>query len=171
MTDANKLLIVNHRYTGQVTRINNCARQTTYNGKIVNVHEIYIKFDITPTVETLCSHVEDSPETSYYKRGEYVEVTIRNYVNKNYSIHKNTDFDGFVPPPATSQQDVPAEIESADFFIPSRMLTADQINLQWQTAIMGAATYCQYKPETSKTDFLSMARELFNMQNEPSKSV
>ena len=159
MTSTNQLLTLGTLYTGYVTKIVNNVWQKPYDGDISYAHRVFIRFDEFPDREIECSYMNKKIDSDVYTIGEYVRILPKNFSHNNYGIQKDQTF---VVPPTVDKE----VMEAADFLYPKSDNAAgvDVITYMMNSAIMGAATFCQYRMDCNKAEFYKMIQEIFTMQ-------
>lgn len=165
MTSADQLLEINVLYTGYVTEIKNAVSSRPYKGIISYVHRVTIRFDKFPDRDIVCSYMNSYQDSNTYSSGEYVRVLIKNFVYNNYGIEKDPKFEIS----ETEKQTIEAaEILYLPGTTPEKEISAgaDMFTQMMHSAIMGAATFCQYRNNCSNSDFYNMIEDLFIMQKQ-----
>jgi hypothetical protein len=157
MTTIDQLLTEGIYYKGYVIKHKNAVRSKPYKGGLSYVHLVLIRFDLYPDTEIECSYMSPNMESDLFSEGEYVRVLIRNFFQNNYGIYKDVAFIHSIEKET---------MEQTEFLIPKTLAPAgvDSISYMMNSAIMGAATYCQYRPDCDPDKFYAMIKELFDMQ-------
>lgn len=172
MTSTVQLLTLGDFYTGYVTKIKNAVSNRPYNGAITYVHRVFIQFDLFPDMEIECSYMNKNKDGGSYTEGEYVSVVAKNFSYNNYGIQKDLTFS-----PSDSEKQT---MEAAEFndlksdttpgvdTIPA----VDTMARMMHSAIMGSATFWQYRMDCKLSDFYNMVDTLMEKQlkfKEPQK--
>lgn len=159
MTSTEQLLTLGTLYTGYVTKIMNAVWSKPYDGSISYAHRVFIRFDAFPDQDIECSYMNKIKDSDIYSTGEYVRVLPKNFSHNNYGIQKDQSF---MVAPSTENE----VMEAAEFLYSKNDTAAgvDMINYMMHSAIMGAATFCQYRMDCDKAEFYQMIQEIFTMQ-------
>lgn len=156
-------LNIGEHYKGEVVGVRNAydkfasgvEKATTMYG-----HLVTIKFDMYPDSPQQCQWCDTDPQSKVFKNGDFVKVHIRKFTKNMYTVSRTTDI---VEPSLRESTSVyypestPSELQSA--------LCPESVRAAFiQTAIMGAATFCQYRPDMNTKDLFELIDDMYTSQ-------
>lgn len=157
------LLNIGEHYKGEVVDVRNAYDKfgTGLNKSIIMYgHIVVIKFDLYPDTPLTCQWCDTDPQSKAFKKGDYVKVHVRTFSKNMHTVSRTNDFVESPVRESTSiyyPESTPQSQQSA--FCP------DEIRAAFiQTAIRGAATFCQYRPDMGIKDLFELIDDMYTSQ-------
>jgi hypothetical protein len=160
-----QLLTTGQPHIGVVIDVTLALQSKPYSGQMTYVHQCMIRFNQFPDNPQRCQWMDADKDSTLFVKGEHVRVVPKNFRYDNYFITKDQ---GYIPH---------AVMENSSFHIADMVqVNADTgsaltfpdnpslVQAICHTAIMGAATFTQYRGEMTKVDLYEITEELIQRQ-------